>query len=175
MLGRVQTWAFCRNVIANRRSGRCRFNALRFAAPADPPCCRFSSAHYRMFRYAARASSDVFLCSSRRADTGTIHCSVSQSVSGATMEWTQANTLGLIALYEKMSVLWDPNHPKYNKLHQQEQRTIGGSQHAARSSMRAVLSEPKPRVEQDTAPLRYGRLLKFGRGLRFLTIKLYFR
>jgi hypothetical protein len=46
------------------------------------------------------------------------HCSVSQSVCGATMEWTEENTLGFIELYEKMSVLWDPNHPKYyNKLH----------------------------------------------------------
>jgi hypothetical protein len=34
------------------------------------------------------------------------------------MEWTQENTLGFIELYEKMSVLWDLNHPKYyNKLH----------------------------------------------------------
>ena len=47
-----------------------------------------------------------------------IHCSVSQSVYGATMEWTQENALGFIELYEEMSVLWDPNHPKYyNKLH----------------------------------------------------------
>jgi hypothetical protein len=32
------------------------------------------------------------------------------------MEWTQENTLGFIQLYEKMSVLWDPNHPQYYKL-----------------------------------------------------------
>jgi hypothetical protein len=29
------------------------------------------------------------------------------------MEWTQENTLGFIQLYEKMSVLWDPNHLHY--------------------------------------------------------------
>jgi hypothetical protein len=34
------------------------------------------------------------------------------------MEWTEENTLGFIELYEKMFVLCDPNHPKYNKLHQ---------------------------------------------------------
>jgi hypothetical protein len=33
------------------------------------------------------------------------------------MEWMQENTLGFIELYEKMSVLCDPNHPQYyNKL-----------------------------------------------------------
>ena len=37
------------------------------------------------------------------------------------MEWTQENTLGFIQLYEKMSVLWDPNHPQYyNKLHKHD-------------------------------------------------------
>jgi hypothetical protein len=47
-----------------------------------------------------------------------IHCSVSRSVCGATMGWTEENTLGFIELYENMSVLWDQNHPKYyNKLH----------------------------------------------------------
>jgi hypothetical protein len=29
------------------------------------------------------------------------------------MEWTEDNTLGFIELYEKMSVPWDLNHPKY--------------------------------------------------------------
>jgi hypothetical protein len=46
------------------------------------------------------------------------HCSVSQLVCRATVEWTQENTSGFIELYEKMSLLWDPNHPKYyNNLH----------------------------------------------------------
>ena len=48
-------------VAAIRRSGRCysHVRCVLFAAPADPPCCRFFSAHHRMLRYAARASSDV--------------------------------------------------------------------------------------------------------------------
>ena len=34
------------------------------------------------------------------------------------MEWTQDNIMGFIELHEKMSFLWDPNHPRYyNKLH----------------------------------------------------------
>jgi len=33
-------------------------------------------------------------------------------------KWTLENTLAFTELYQKMSVLWDPNHPKsYNKLH----------------------------------------------------------
>ena len=54
-----------RNAITIRRCGRCCCNILPvlFAAPTDPPCCRFSSAYQRMLRYTARASSDVFLCS----------------------------------------------------------------------------------------------------------------
>jgi hypothetical protein len=47
--------------------------------------------------------------------------SASQSVCGATMEWTQDNILSFFELYEKISVLWDPNHPKYcNKLHKHD-------------------------------------------------------
>ena len=47
---------------------------VRFAARADPPCCRFSSTHQKMLHYGARESSDVFLCtvqSRRRAVTST--------------------------------------------------------------------------------------------------------
>ena len=37
------------------------------------------------------------------------------------MEWTKENTLDFIQLYEKTSVLWDPNHPQYyNKLHKHD-------------------------------------------------------
>jgi 5'(3')-deoxyribonucleotidase len=37
------------------------------------------------------------------------------------MEWTQDNTLSFTELYEKTSVLWDPNHPKHsNKLHKHD-------------------------------------------------------
>jgi hypothetical protein len=36
----------------------------------------------------------------------------------AATKWTLENTLAFIELHQKMSVLWDPNHPKcYNKLH----------------------------------------------------------
>ena len=43
--------------------------------------------------------------------------SVSQSVCGARMEWTQDKTLAFNQLYEKMCVLWDPKYSKhYNKL-----------------------------------------------------------
>jgi hypothetical protein len=46
------------------------------------------------------------------------HCSLSQSVRGATAEWTQENTSAFIELHDKISLLWDPNHPKYyNNLH----------------------------------------------------------
>jgi hypothetical protein len=46
------------------------------------------------------------------------HCSASQSVCGTTMEWTQESTAGFVGLYEKISLLWDPIHPKYyNNLH----------------------------------------------------------
>jgi hypothetical protein len=45
------------------------------------------------------------------------HCSASHSECGATIEWTQDNTLSFTELYEKMSLMWDPNHPKYNNLH----------------------------------------------------------
>ena len=127
-----------------------------------------------MFRHAARASSAVFLCSlrsSRRADTGTypLLCfTVSvRSYNGVDTR----NTLGFIELYEKMSVLWDPNHSKYyNKLHEHIPTTAANNWWiTARSlfaGMRAVLSEPTPRVEQNSALLRYSRLLKSGRGLR---------
>jgi hypothetical protein len=42
-----------------------------------------------------------------------INSSVSQSVCTSLMEWTQENTLALIALHQKMPVLWDPHHPIY--------------------------------------------------------------
>jgi hypothetical protein len=72
------------------------------------------------------------------------------------MEWTRDNTLGFIELYENMSVLWDPNHPKYyNKLHKHLRTTAANNRWiTARSpfaAMRAVLSEPTPRVEQNPA------------------------
>jgi hypothetical protein len=80
------------------------------------------------------------------------------------MERTRENTLGFIELYENMSVLWDPNHPKYyNKLHKHPPTTAANNWWiTARSpfaGMRAVLSEPTPRAEQNPALLRYGRLL----------------
>jgi hypothetical protein len=62
-----------------------------------------------------RARCDILLVELILALT---HCSASQSVCGATMEWTQENTSSFTELYEKMSVLWEPNHPKYyHKLH----------------------------------------------------------
>jgi hypothetical protein len=70
-----------------------------------------------------------------------------------------------------MSVLWDPNHPKYyNKLHELFPATTANNWWITARSLfagrRAVLSEPTPRVEQNPALLRYSRLLKSGRGLR---------
>ena len=80
------------------------------------------------------------------------------------MEWTEDNTLGFIELYEKMSVLWDPNHPKYyNKLHKHpptrssEQPVDHSAQPVRRNARR--IAEPTPRVEQNPALLRCGRLL----------------
>ena len=49
--------------------------------------------------------------------------------------------------------------------HREQRTTVGPhAQHFAR--MHAILSEPKPRGEQNTARLRYGRMLKFGRARR---------
>ena len=113
----LREWRIAINVSQEQRNAlrECQVASLQASTGA------VSSAHLRMLRYAARASSD---CVCARCDfrveliLALIHCSVSQSVCGATMEWTQENALGFIELYEEMSVLWDPNHPKYyNKLH----------------------------------------------------------
>ena len=70
---------YLRNVTMIRRSGRCCCNirSVRFAARSDPPCCRFSSAHQRMLRYTAIASSYVFLCSLRTSQA--VACSHARS------------------------------------------------------------------------------------------------
>jgi hypothetical protein len=121
-----------------------------------------------MLRYAARASSDVFLCSLRshvELILTLVHCSVSQSVCGATMKWAQENTLGSLSYTKKC--LKCPKY--YNKLHKHFPTTAANNWWIrARSpfaGMRAVLSEPTPRVEQNPALLRCGRLLKCGHGL----------
>jgi hypothetical protein len=56
------------------------------------------------------------------------------------MEWTQENTSGFIELYLKMSLLWDPNHPKYyDNLHKH------GAREEIAKGMGRVLEECKKR------------------------------
>ena len=113
--------------------------------------------------------------------------------------------MDFIDLHQKMSLLWDPNNPKYNKLHKHDaweriakmwnsyqrmqkedgqftflfqkrkrKKTAAANNWwiTARSQftkMRAVLSKPKPRGEQNPARLRCGRLLESGRGVSSVT------
>jgi hypothetical protein len=77
------------------------------------------------------------------------------------MEWTQDNTLGFIELYEKMSVLWDPNHPKYyNKLHKHlptrssEQLVDHSTQPVRRNARRFVRTNTSGRTEPRAVTLR---------------------
>ena len=62
------------------------------------------------------------------------------------MEWTQENTLALIALYQKMRVLWDPNHPRYyNKLHKHDAwediaKTMGTVSEECKKKMTVLLA-----------------------------------
>ena len=77
------------------------------------------------------------------------------------MEWTQENTLGFIELYEKMSVLWDPNHPKYyNKLHKHlptrssEQLVDQSAQLVRRNARRIVRTYTSGRAEPRAVTLR---------------------
>ena len=53
---RVHTSALCRTVTAIRRCARCCCNVLPVLF-ADPPCCRFFSAHQSMLRHSATANS----------------------------------------------------------------------------------------------------------------------
>ena len=83
-----------------------------------------------------------------------VHCSVSQSVCAATMEWTEENTLGFIELYETIFVLCDPNHPKYyNKLHKHlptrssEQLVDHSAQPVRRNALRIVRTYTSGRAE----------------------------
>ena len=180
LLGRVHTWAFCGNVPAIRRSGWCCCNirSVRFAAPADPPCCRFSSAHQRMLRYAARASSDVFLCSlrsSRRADTGTYPL-LCFTVSVRSYNGVDARKyFGLYLSYTKKCLFCGirtipdiiTKYTKHLPTMSSEQLVDHSAQPVRRNARRTV--QPTPRVEQNPALLRCGRLLKSGRGLRYLS------
>jgi hypothetical protein len=62
------------------------------------------------------------------------------------MEWTQENTLALIAVYKKMCVLWDPNHPRYyNKLHKHDAwedvaKTMGTVSEECKKKMTVLLA-----------------------------------
>ena len=77
------------------------------------------------------------------------------------MEWTQDNTLGFIELYEEMSVLWDPNRPKYyNKLHKHlptrssEQLVDHSAQPLRRNARRIVRTYTSGRAEHRAVTLR---------------------
>jgi len=62
------------------------------------------------------------------------------------MDWTQENTLALIALYQKMRVLWDPNHPRYyNKLRKHDAwediaKTMGTVSEECKKKMTVLLA-----------------------------------
>jgi hypothetical protein len=77
------------------------------------------------------------------------------------MERTQENTLGFIELYEKMSVLWNPNHPKYyNKLHKHlptrssEQLVDHSAQPVRRNARRIVQTYTSGRAKPRAVTLR---------------------
>jgi hypothetical protein len=77
------------------------------------------------------------------------------------MEWTQDSTLGFIELHEEISVLWDPNHPKYyNKLHKHlptrssEQLMDHSAQSVRRNARRFVRTYTSGRAEPRAVTLR---------------------
>jgi hypothetical protein len=77
------------------------------------------------------------------------------------MEWRQENTSGFIELYEKMSVLWNPNHPKYyNKLHKHfptrssEHLVDHSAQPVRRNARRIVRTYTSGRAEPRAVTLR---------------------
>jgi hypothetical protein len=77
------------------------------------------------------------------------------------MEWTQENALGFIELYEEMSVLWDPNRPKYyNKLHKHyptkssEQLVDHSAQPVRRNARLTVRTYTSGRAEPRAVTLR---------------------
>jgi hypothetical protein len=116
-----------------------------------------------MVRYVPRASLDVFLCSLRsscRADTGTYPMFCFTVRCGATMKWTQENTLGFIELYEKClfcGIRTIPNIiTNYTNIF-----PPGAANNwwitacSLLAGMRTVLSKSTPQVEQNPALLCY--------------------
>ena len=120
-----------------------------------------------MLRYAARASSDVCLCSlqsSRRADTGT--CPLFCFSQCAELQWSGREKIfwALLSYTKKClfcGIRTIPNIiTNYRSIF--PPRPANNWWITARSpfaEMRAVLSERTPRVEQNPALLRCGRLL----------------
>ena len=70
------------------------------------------------------------------------------------MEWTRENTLGFIELYEKMSVLWDPNHPKYYNKLRKLFHTTAAVDHSAQPVRRTVRTYTSGRAEPRAVTLR---------------------
>jgi hypothetical protein len=129
-----------------------------------------------MLRYAARASSDVFLCSlrsSRRADTGTYPL-LCFTVSVRKYNGVDARKyFGLYLSYTKKCLFCGirtipdiiTKYTKHLPTMSSEQLVDHSAQPVRRNARRTV--QPTPRVEQNPALLRCGRLLKSGRGLRY--------
>ena len=95
---------------SDSKSARCCCNIrpFRFAARADRPCCRFSSARQRMWRYTTRASSDVFLCflrSSQPADSRLCPHQEQRTASSPECSSGRAQTLSISAFVGGASVL----------------------------------------------------------------------